>query len=64
MVDATVGLGTVVTPKIDERWWQQCGDAQFDELVATALERNPTLQETLARVSLLLAVGSDFTAAS
>lgn len=50
VADATLGLGTAVTPKVDERWWQQYGDAQLDQLVSAALEHNPTLQETLARV--------------
>lgn len=50
VADATVGLGTAAAPKIEQRWWQQYGDPQFDQLVTAALERNPTLQETLARV--------------
>ncbi|MET0533185.1 MAG: efflux transporter outer membrane subunit [Steroidobacter sp.] len=50
LADATIGLGAAATPKIEARWWQQYGDPQFDRLVTTALEHNPSLQETLARV--------------
>jgi NodT family efflux transporter outer membrane factor (OMF) lipoprotein len=46
----SVGLGTSTAPVIEENWWQQYGDPQFDRLVTTALERNPTLQQTLARL--------------
>lgn len=46
----SVGLGTTVAPAVTDRWWEQYGDPQFDQLVTTALERNPNLQQTLARV--------------
>lgn len=50
IADQTVGLGTTSAPTVTDRWWEQYGDPQFDRLVATALERNPNLQQTLARV--------------
>ena len=50
VADESVGLGTLATPTIEARWWEQYGDPQFDRLVTTALERNPSLQQTLARV--------------
>ncbi len=47
----SVGLGAVDCARpITDRWWEQYGDPQFDQLVATALERNPCIQQTLARV--------------
>src|SRR5690349_14407650 len=50
IADETVGRRATATPKTQARWWEQYGDPQFDQLVTAALERNPTLQETLARV--------------
>ncbi|MFC4309616.1 efflux transporter outer membrane subunit [Steroidobacter flavus] len=50
IADANVGLGTTAAPVVAERWWEQYGDPQFDQLVTTALERNPNLQQTLARL--------------
>jgi NodT family efflux transporter outer membrane factor (OMF) lipoprotein len=48
--DSSVGLSTTTTPVVADRWWEQYGDPQFDQLVTTALDRNPSLQQTLARV--------------
>ncbi|MBM0103592.1 efflux transporter outer membrane subunit [Steroidobacter sp. S1-65] len=45
-----VGLGATTAPVVEERWWEQYGDAQFDRLVTAALESNPSLQQTLARL--------------
>lgn len=50
LADEVAGLGTNAAPTIEERWWQQYGDPQFDQLVTAALEHNPSLQQTLARV--------------
>jgi NodT family efflux transporter outer membrane factor (OMF) lipoprotein len=50
IADANVGLGTSAAPAVAERWWEQYGDPQFDQLVTTALDRNPNLQQTLARL--------------
>jgi len=50
IADQSVGLGATAAPKVTDRWWEQYGDPQFDRLVASALERNPNLQQTLARV--------------
>ncbi|GFE78944.1 outer membrane protein [Steroidobacter agaridevorans] len=50
IADESVGLGTTAAPTVTDRWWEQYGDPQFDQLVSTALERNPNLQQTLARV--------------
>lgn len=50
LADATAGLGTNAAPTVEERWWQQYGDPQFDQLVTAALEHNSSLQQTLARV--------------
>lgn len=50
LADATVGLGTANAPVVQDRWWEQYGDPQFDRLVTTALEHNPSLQQTLARL--------------
>jgi len=47
-----IGLGAQAAPQIDARWWHQYGDRQFDELIESALARNPTLQEALARVGV------------
>jgi NodT family efflux transporter outer membrane factor (OMF) lipoprotein len=50
IADQSVGLGTTSAPTVTDRWWEQYGDPQFDQLVTTALEHNPNLQQTLARV--------------
>lgn len=50
LADETAGLGNNAAPTVEERWWQQYGDPQFDQLVTAALEHNPSLQQTLARV--------------
>ncbi|MBL8271037.1 efflux transporter outer membrane subunit [Steroidobacter sp.] len=50
VADQSVGLSTTNAPVVAERWWEQYGDPQFDQLVTTALEHNPSLQQTLARV--------------
>lgn len=50
IAEDSVGLGTTATPVVMERWWEQYGDPQFDQLVTAALERNPNLQQTLARL--------------
>lgn len=50
LADESVGLGTTATPVVEERWWEQYGDPQFDQLVTAALDRNPNLQQTLARL--------------
>ncbi|HEY0684036.1 MAG TPA: efflux transporter outer membrane subunit [Steroidobacter sp.] len=50
LADQNVGLGTTTSPVVEERWWEQYGDPQFDQLVTAALERNPNLQQTLARL--------------
>lgn len=50
IADGSVGLGTTAAPAVTDRWWEQYGDPQFDQLVSSALERNPNLQQTLARV--------------
>ncbi len=50
VADESVGLGTTATPVVAERWWEQYGDPQFDRLVTRALEQNPHLQQTLARL--------------
>ncbi|GFE88099.1 efflux transporter outer membrane subunit [Steroidobacter agaridevorans] len=50
IADESVGLGATTAPTVTDRWWEQYGDPQFDQLVSTALERNPNLQQTLARV--------------
>jgi NodT family efflux transporter outer membrane factor (OMF) lipoprotein len=50
IADESVGLGTTAAPTVTDRWWEQYGDPQFDQLISTALERNPNLQQTLARV--------------
>lgn len=44
------GLSSVAAPNVEEKWWQQYGDPQFDRLIAAALEHNPSLQQTLARI--------------
>ena len=50
--DSALGLGTSNAPAIDEHWWHQYGDAQFDELTTAALEHSPNLQAALARIDL------------
>lgn len=50
IADQSVGLGMTSAPTVTDRWWEQYGDPQFDRLVTTALEHNPNLQQTLARV--------------
>ena len=50
VADASAGLSVIAAPTIEDHWWQQYGDPQFDRLVTAALERNPSLQQTLARV--------------
>ncbi len=50
IADESVGLGATAAPVVASRWWEQYGDPQFDQLVTTALERNPNLQQTLARL--------------
>ncbi|WP_116807057.1 efflux transporter outer membrane subunit [Steroidobacter cummioxidans] len=50
IADQSVGLGTTTAPVVADRWWEQYGDPQFDQLVTTALEHNPNLQQTLARL--------------
>lgn len=50
IADGSVGLGTTAAPAVTDRWWEQYGDPQFDQLVSSALDRNPNLQQTLARV--------------
>ncbi|WP_129640995.1 efflux transporter outer membrane subunit [Peristeroidobacter agariperforans] len=50
IADESVGLRATTAPTVTDRWWEQYGDPQFDQLVSTALEHNPDLQQTLARV--------------
>lgn len=50
IADESVGLSATTAPTVTDRWWEQYGDPQFDQLVSTALEHNPDLQQTLARV--------------
>jgi NodT family efflux transporter outer membrane factor (OMF) lipoprotein len=50
LTESSVGLGASAAPVVVERWWEQYGDPQFDQLVTQALERNPSLQQTLARL--------------
>jgi NodT family efflux transporter outer membrane factor (OMF) lipoprotein len=50
--DTALGLGATNTPAVDERWWHQYGDAQFDQLAEAALDHSPSLQEALARINL------------
>lgn len=50
IADESIGLGTATAPSVTDRWWEQYGDPQFDQLVSHALEHNPSLQQTLARL--------------
>lgn len=47
---AHLGLGVAPAPKPVDAWWQAYGDAQLDRLMQSALARNPTLAQALARV--------------
>jgi NodT family efflux transporter outer membrane factor (OMF) lipoprotein len=47
---ATLGLGAVPAPKIDNTWWKAFGDPKLDALIAQALSNNPSLKAALARV--------------
>jgi NodT family efflux transporter outer membrane factor (OMF) lipoprotein len=45
-----LGLGRTATPQIADDWWNSFGDPQLDQLVAEALNGNPSLAAALARV--------------
>ena len=46
-----VGLsGPATAPRPDDAWWHALHDPQLDQLIATALARNPSLAGSLARV--------------
>ena len=48
-----IGLsGPVVAPRPDAAWWHALHDPQLDQLIATALARNPSLAGSLARVRI------------
>ena len=48
-----IGLsGPVVAPQPDAAWWHALNDPQLDQLIATALARNPSLAGSLARVRI------------
>ena len=47
---ASLGLGAVPAPHVEQAWWKAFNDPQADRLVAQALEKNPTLQGALARI--------------
>jgi NodT family efflux transporter outer membrane factor (OMF) lipoprotein len=46
----TLGLGTVPTPQVADRWWTAFADPQLDALVGKAQSGSPTLAAALARV--------------
>lgn len=46
----SLGLGPEAAPEIDAEWWKAFGDPQLDALVETALAKNPTLGEAMARL--------------
>ncbi len=46
----TLGLPGPSAPTVAATWWRAYGDAQFATLIETALAKNPTLQQTEARV--------------
>jgi multidrug efflux system outer membrane protein len=52
------------TPVVAERWWTLYGDAQLDDLVASALDKNPDIRFAVARVeeadALLREAGAAF----
>ncbi len=50
MAASDLGLGSVVAPEIDARWWRAFGDPQLDRLVDDATANSPTLAAALARV--------------
>lgn len=37
-------------PPVEPRWWTLYGDATLDDLVATALQRNPDIEAAVARI--------------
>lgn len=45
-----LGLPGPSSPTVEPTWWRAYGDSQFDTLIETALTKNPTLQQTEARV--------------
>jgi len=47
---AALGLSDAAVLSTQTEWWHDYGDPQFDSLIESALARNPTLQQTLARV--------------
>ena len=48
-----IGLsGPAMTPRPDDAWWHALHDPQLDQLIATALARNPSLAGSLARVRI------------
>ncbi len=48
-----IGLsGPASAPRPDAAWWHELHDPQLDQLVATALARNPSLAGSLARVRI------------
>lgn len=56
--------GETAQPAIAEKWWTLYGDAQLDELVVSALEKNPDIRFAVARVeetnALLREAGASF----
>jgi len=48
-----IGLsGPASAPRPDAAWWHELHDPQLDQLIATALARNPSLAGSLARVRI------------
>jgi NodT family efflux transporter outer membrane factor (OMF) lipoprotein len=50
VTEDALGLGKTAAARADDTWWKQYGDPQFDQLVETTLDHNPTLQQTMARI--------------
>jgi NodT family efflux transporter outer membrane factor (OMF) lipoprotein len=61
---ASLGLGAVRTPTIDDAWWKAFGDPVLDGLVDQALRGNPTLAGAMARVRAAQSALSAATAAT
>ncbi len=48
-----IGLsGPAIAPRTDDAWWHAFADPQLDQLIATAVARNPGLAGSLSRVRI------------
>lgn len=52
IAEKDLGLGATEAGRANDRWWREYGDSQFDALIEAALDRNPSLQEAIARVGI------------